>query len=114
VPDNLNAHNTSSFYEYLPVAEAFALAQRFEFYYTPKSASWLKMIEIEFSALSRECLDRRILTLELLAKEILALVKERAEKKLKIHGQFSLKKARTKLNRHYQQVNADNAKYKKT
>ena len=98
----------------LPAAEAFALAERFEFYYTPKAASWLNMIEIEFSALSRECLNRRIPTLELLAKEVLALVKERAAKKIKINWQFSIKTARTKLNRHYQQVNADNSKYKKT
>jgi len=114
VQDNLNTHNASSFYEHLSAEEAFALAQRFEFYYTPKSASWLNMIEIEFSALSRECLNRRIPTIELLAKEVLALVKERAEKKLKINWQFSLKKARTKLNRHYQQVNTENAKYKET
>ena len=114
VQDNLNTHNASSFYENLPAAEAFALAQRFEFYYTPKSASWLNMIEIEFSALSRQCLDRRIPSLERLAKEVLALVKERAEKKIKINWQFSIETARTKLNRHYQQVNADNAKYKQT
>ncbi len=90
VQDNLNTHNASSFYEHLSAEEAFALAQRFEFYYTPKSASWLNMIEIEFSALARECLNRRIPTIELLAKEVLALVKERAEKKLKINWQFSL------------------------
>lgn len=72
------------------------------------------MIEIEFSALSREYLNRRIPTIDLLTKEVLALVKERAEKKLKINWQFSLKKARTKLNRHYQQVNAENSKYEKT
>jgi hypothetical protein len=114
VQDNLNTHNASAFYEHLPAAEAQALAQRFEFYYTPKSASWLNMIEIEFSALSRDCLDRRIPTQELLAQEVLAFFKERTEKKLKIHWQFSLEKARTKLNRHYQQVNAENAKYKET
>jgi len=57
VPDNLNTHKASAFYENLPAAEAFALAQRFEFHYTPKSASWLNMIEIEFSAVSRQCLD---------------------------------------------------------
>ena len=72
------------------------------------------MIEIEFAALSRECLNRRIPTLELLAKEVLALVKERAAKKIKINWQFSIETARTKLNRHYQQVNAENSKYKKT
>jgi hypothetical protein len=114
VQDNLNTHNASAFYENLPAAEAFALAQRFEFYYTPKAASWLNMIEIEFAALSRQCLDRRIPTIEQLEKEVLALVKERVEKKIKINWQFSLEAARTKLNRHYQQVNADNAKYKET
>ena len=39
VLDNLNTHNASAFYEHLPADEAFALAQRFEFFYTPKSAS---------------------------------------------------------------------------
>ena len=39
VQDNLNTHSTSSFYETFSAAEAFALTQRFEFYYTPKSAS---------------------------------------------------------------------------
>jgi len=112
VQDNLNTHNASSFYEHLPAAEAFALAERFDFNYTPKSASWLNMIEIEFSVLSRQCLDRRIPSQEQLEKEVLALVKERAEKKIKINWQFSLETARTKLNKHYQQVNADNIRYK--
>ncbi len=44
VQDNLNTHHTSTFYEHLPADEAFALSQRFEFYYTPKSASWLMWI----------------------------------------------------------------------
>lgn len=114
VQDNLNTHNASSFYEHLPAEEAFALAQRFEFHYTPKSASWLNMIEIEFSALSRQCLDRRIPTIEQLEKEVLALVKERGDKKIKIHWQFSIEAARTRLNKHYERVNADNARYKQT
>lgn len=41
VQDNLNTHDKSAFYENLPADEAFALAEKFEFYYTPKSASWL-------------------------------------------------------------------------
>ena len=114
VQDNLNTHNASSFYEHLPADEAFALAQKFEFHYTPKSASWLNMIEIEFSALSRQCLDRRIATIELLRVEVLTLVQERSEKKIKIHWQFSIETARTKLNRHYEKVQADNVKYKQT
>lgn len=114
VQDNLNTHNASSFYDHLPAEEAFALAERFEFYYTPKSGSWLNMIEIEFSALSRQCLDRRIPTIEQLEKEVLALIKERGEKKIKIHWQFSIEVARKKLNSHYQRVNADNIQYKET
>ncbi len=114
VQDNLNTHNASSFYENLPADEAFALAQRFEFYYTPKSASWLNMIEIEFSAVARQCLDRRIPTIEQLEKEVLALIKERDKKKIKINWQFSIVSARNKLNRHYRRVFADNSKYKQT
>ncbi len=41
VLDNLNTHTTSAFYDSLPADEAFALAQRFVFHFTPKAASWL-------------------------------------------------------------------------
>ena len=72
------------------------------------------MIEIEFSALARECLHRRIPSQEMLEREVLALVKERAEKQIKINWQFSIKTAREKLNSRYSQVNAENEKYKET
>ena len=88
VQDNLNTYNASSFYEHLPAEEAFSLMQKIEFHYTPKSASWLNMIEIEFSALARECLNRRIPSQQMLEDEVLALVKERAEKRIKINCQF--------------------------
>ena len=114
VQDNLNTHNTSSFYQHFAAEEAFALSQRFEFYYTPKSASWLNMIEIEFSALVKQCLDRRIATQEQLTTEVLAIVKERNEKLIKIHWQFSIEKARTKFNSAYHGVNSANQLCKKT
>lgn len=112
IQDNLNTHTLSALYEHFPAEEAFALAQRFEFYYTPKSASWLNMIECEFSAISRQCLDRRIPTQEQLETEVLALIKERARQKIKINWQFSIKTARTKLNSHYERVFAGNVVYK--
>jgi hypothetical protein len=71
------------------------------------------MIEIEFSAIALECLKRRIPTIEKLEKEVLALVKERNDKKIKIHWQFSIESAGDKFNKHYQQVFDDNSKYKK-
>jgi hypothetical protein len=113
VQDNLSTHRRSAFCEILAAGEAFALAQRFEFYYTPKSASWLNMIECKVSALARQCLDRRIPKIEQLEKEVLALIKERSEKKIKINWQFSIEVARDKLNKHYQRVFVDNLKYKK-
>ena len=47
-------------------------------------------------------------------RDVLALVKEREEKAIKIEWQFSIEAARGKMNRHYQQVNAENAQYQKT
>lgn len=114
VLDNLNTHNASAFYETFSAEEAFRLSQRFEFYYTPPRASWLNMIEIEFSAISRSCLNRRIASQGELEREVLAIVKQREEKKIKIDWQFSIEKARKKLNRHYEGVQKDNSKYKET
>lgn len=108
VQDNLNTHNASAFYEHLPAQEAFALAQRFEFHYTPKSASWLNMIEIEFSAIARGCLHRRIPTIEKLEREALALVAERHKQRIKIDWQFSIAAAREKFSRHYERMNSGN------
>ena len=81
---------------------------------TPKSASWLKMIEIEFSVILRLCLDRRIPSKEQLEKEVPAIIKERNKKAIKINWQFSIETAREKLNRHYEKVNPENAKHQKT
>lgn len=101
VQDNLSTHDTSALYETFAPDEAFALSQRFEFVFTPKSASWLNMIEIEFSALSRQCLNRRIPTQDKLAREVLALMQEREERGIQIHWQFSIPKARTTFHNAY-------------
>lgn len=113
VLDNLNTHNSGAYYAHLPADEAFALAQRFEFHYTPKSASWLNMIEIEFSALARLCLHRRIPTMEKLELEVLALIADRRQKQIKINWQFSIKSCRERLNARYSVVNDANSKFKK-
>jgi transposase len=114
VQDNLNTHNASAFYEHLPAAEAYALAQRFEFIYTPKCGSWLNMIECEFAVITRLCLNRRIPAIEQLRTEVLALLDERSRKQIKITWQFSLQAARTKLNTHYTRMQPQNEQYKET
>lgn len=113
VLDNLNTHNLGAFYWHLSADEAFALAQRFEFYFTPNGASWLNMIEIEFSALARLCLNRRIPTLDKLESEVLALIAERREKEIKINWQFSIEVCREKLHARYSVINDANSKFKK-
>ena len=114
VLDNLNTHDKSAFYEHLPADEAYALAERFEFIFTPKSGSWLNMIEIEFSALARLCLNRRIPTMAEVEAEVMAFMEDRTRKQIKINWQFSLQGAREKLNSHYSAVNSENEKFQKT
>ena len=108
VQDNLNTHHASSFYENLPPAAAFTLAQAFEMHYTPKKGSWLNMAELELSALSRICLSRRISSTKELDHEIQVLVCERNDLKVKVEWQFSITKAREKLSRHYEKVKSKN------
>lgn len=101
VQDNLNTHQAGSFYTHLEPAKAFLLAKRFEFQFTPKHASWLNMVELEFSALSKQCLDRRIASMALLEAEVNAWVAHRNEKRVSVDWQFSVSAARVKLARHY-------------
>lgn len=104
VQDNLNTHTPSSFYETFEAQEAFALSQRFEFVYTPKKASWLNMAEIELSALSKQCLDRRIRDMKTLANEVHPWIQQRNQKKITISWQFTKNKAREKFSRFYDSV----------
>ncbi len=104
VQDNLNTHNPSSFYEVFNAPEAFALSQRFEMIYTPKKASWLNMAEIELSALSKQCLDRRIDQKHVLTKEVLAWSKKRNRLQTKISWHFTKSKAREKLSKAYKTI----------
>jgi hypothetical protein len=104
VQDNLNTHKPSSFYEVFDAPEAFALSQRFEMVYTPKKASWLNMAEIELSALSKQCLDRRIAERRILAKEVMAWSAKRNRLHTKITWHFTKSKAREKLSSAYDTV----------
>jgi len=104
VQDNLNTHTPGSFYTVLPPEHAFALAQRFAPHYTPKKGSWLNMAEIEFAALSKQCLDRRIPDVETLRHEVLAWAEQRNLAKTTVKWKFAQPDARQKLHRHYENV----------
>jgi hypothetical protein len=104
VQDNLNTHTAGAFYQAFEPDEAWQLKQQFEPHYTPTNGSWLNMAELELSAMSRQCLKRRIPTHELLEREVLACVKERNAHEIKITWRFTTANAREKLKRHYQAV----------
>ena len=70
VMDNLNTHRPGALYEAFAPAQAKALWDRFEFVYTPKHGSWLNVAEVELNVLTRQCLNRRIASLEVLRDEV--------------------------------------------
>ena len=104
VQDNLNTHIPGSFYEVLDPEAAFDLSQCFEMHYTPKKGSWLNMAEIEFAALSTQCLDRRIGDVQTLSEEVQAWTTKRNVNRTTVNWKFTQSKARSKLQRHYQNV----------
>lgn len=101
VCDNLNTHTAASFYERFPPEEARRLAERVEFIYTPAHGSWLNVVEIEFSALVRQCLCRRIGTLEEMEREVHAWIEARNRSGASVEWHMSTVDARVKLSRLY-------------
>jgi hypothetical protein len=108
VQDNLNTHCYGSFYDHLPAQEARLLCQKLNFHFTPKHGSWLNVAEIEFSALARQCLNRRIESIEKLRHEVDAWSKDRNKEAVKVHWSFTVDVARQKLARQYHKVNQNN------
>lgn len=104
VQDNLNTHHGGSFYRHLQPEQARDLETCFEWVYTPKHASWLNMAELELSAMSRQCLDRRIGSEALLRQEVTAWVAAREAAEVVVNWQFSIQDARCKFKRHYDSV----------
>ena len=101
VMDNLNTHGIASLYEAFEPEEAFALAQRLEIHHTPKHGSWLNIAEIELSALTRQCLQRRISDLEVLNTELAAWQDATNAEQRQVDWQFTTDDARTKLRHLY-------------
>ena len=101
VMDNLNTHNPAALYEAFKPQEARRLLNKLELHYTPKHGSWLNMAEIEFSALFRQCLDRRIPDAETLASEVAAWETDRNTKQTSANWRFTTDDARIKLSRLY-------------
>ena len=104
VMDNLNTHCLSSLYATFEAKEARRLCERFEIHYTPKHGSWLNMAELEISVMSRQCLGRRIASLDTMAGEVQAWAAQRNREKSTVHWQFTTDDARIKLRHLYPRI----------
>jgi len=100
VLDNLNTHFRKSFDDVLGEHAATKLLRRVQFHYTPKHASWLNMAEIEIGILSRQCLDRRVASRQLLLNEVDAWQRTRNAAQRTIEWKFTRQDADQKLGRH--------------
>ncbi len=94
VMDNLNTHNEKSLVETFGEQAARPLLERIVWHYTPKHASWLNMAEIEISALQRQCLSRRLATIDGVQREASLCSRERNQKKIKIKWTFNRQDAK--------------------
>jgi hypothetical protein len=101
VMDNLNTHSIGSLYEAFDPGKAFTLAQRLEIHHTPKHGSWLNIAEIELSALTRQCLDRRIADLDILNTELAAWQATTNADQRQVNWHFTTSDARTRLRHLY-------------
>ncbi len=104
VLDNLNIHSPASLYEAFPPAEAKRLADKLEIHHTPKHGSWLNIAEIELSALSRQCLDRRLPDQPTLAREVTAWERRRNAATTAVDWRFTTADARIKLKHLYPSI----------
>jgi hypothetical protein len=106
VCDNLSTHKIGSLYETFEPTKARRLARRLDIHYTPTHGSWLNIAEIEFSALSRQCLKRRIPDMPALRRETHRWEQTRNEKQKGVDWQFTTEDARIKLKNLYPQYQA--------
>ena len=104
VQDNLNTHDGASLYEAFSPAEARRLLNKIEFHYTPKHGSWLNMAETEINIMNGQCLNRRLDSQALIAKEVAAWEKKRHAAESCIHWTFTLAAARRKLRKVYPSI----------
>ena len=75
--------------------------QLLEIHHTPKHGSWLNIAEIELSALSTQCLNRRISSIEMMDREVKSWATKRNYNQKSVDWQFDVTDARCKLKHLY-------------
>jgi hypothetical protein len=101
VTDNLNTHLTASLYKAFSPEEAHRIANRFEWHYTPKHASWLNMAEIEIGIMCRQALAKPLQDMDNFREQVKSWTLQRNIQDAKVIWRFTTKDARIKLKRLY-------------
>ena len=101
VTDNLNTHNPASLYKAFPPHELHRLANRFEWHYTPKYASWLNMAEIEIGVMCRQALAKPYSKEAAFREQVAVWTEKRNNEYSVVNWQFTTDDARIKLKRLY-------------
>lgn len=101
VLDNLTAHRPAILYTAFPPEEAYRIAQKLTFTYTPPHGSWLNMVEIENSILADQCLDARYADRASLQAVVSQWAADRNATQATINWRFTAADAREKLQRLY-------------
>jgi len=101
IQDNLNIHTIASLYKAFPPAEARSYAKRLELHFTPKHGSWLNIAELTISVMVKQCINRRIATIEQLNSELTVWQKNYSDTASAVNWQFRTGDARVKLRRLY-------------
>ena len=104
VQDNLNTHDGASLYEAFAPEVARRLLDRIDWHYTPKHGSWLNMAETEIRIMNGQCLDRRLDSQSIIAREVAAWEAKRNTQQARIHWTFTLAAARRKLRKLYPSI----------
>jgi len=104
VTDNLNTHCISSLYKAFAPEEAHRLANRFEWHFTPKHASWLNMAEIEIGVMCRQSLKKPMADMDAFKAQVHEWTFRRNTECGTINWQFTTADARVKLKRLYPRI----------
>ncbi len=107
VLDNLNTHTLAALYEVFPPAQARHIARKLELHFTPTHASWLNMIEVEWSLVARQCLNRRLPDIATVQREVDAWAAERNRTHATVDWRFTARDARVTLKRLYPHTDHD-------
>jgi hypothetical protein len=108
VLDNLNIHGYGALFSTQPEQRAMELREKISFCFMFKHGSWLNMAEIDFSAMSRQCLEKRIGSIDKMEKKVDAWQQHRNMRKVKICWSFTSDNAHETFKKFYPIVEFEN------